>query len=336
MKLLNILLLSFLALCCLTYGKFLLIPLFYALFFYVILNSVSEKLIFYANNTIQIKLNELLSFIIIFLISLIFGYFLYKILKVSILNVSANVQLYQSNLNKIFSFISSSQINHFISEISILNNLNFMKIFSNLLNLLTNFAGNFSMIIIFLIFLIIEKNFFRRKILKIINSRNKSKIFSNINKDIYNYFRIKTFTSFLTAILTFLILKIIGSDLAVGFAIFSFFLNFIPYIGSLFSIVLPSIFSSIETLNFLQPLLIFLSLLFTHIFIGNFLESKLMGKALNISPIVILIFLSIMGKVWGVSGMFLSVPILVVILIVLKNFKQTKNLAILLSEKGEL
>ena len=74
MKLLNILLLSFLALCCLTYGKFLLIPLFYALFFYVILNSVSEKLIFYANNTIQIKLNELLSFIIIFLISLIFGF----------------------------------------------------------------------------------------------------------------------------------------------------------------------------------------------------------------------------------------------------------------------
>ena len=206
MKLLNILIFSFLALCCLIYGKFLLIPLFYALFFYVILNSVSEKLIFYANNTIQIKLNELLSFIIIFLISLIFGYFLYKILKVSILNVSANVQLYQSNLNKIFSFISSSQINHFISEISILNNLNFMKIFSNLLNLLTNFAGNFSMIIIFLIFLIIEKNFFRRKILKIINSRNKSKIFSNINKDIYNYFRIKTFTSFLTGILTFLTL----------------------------------------------------------------------------------------------------------------------------------
>ena len=82
------------------------------------------------------------------------------------------------------------------------------------------------MIIIFLIFLVIEKNFFRRKILKIINSRNKNKIFSNINKDIYNYFRIKTFTSFLTAILTFLILKIIGSDLAIGFAIFAFFPKF--------------------------------------------------------------------------------------------------------------
>ena len=69
---------------------------------------------------------------------------------------------------------------------------------------------------------------------------------------------------------------------------------------------------------------------------GNFLENKLMGKALNISPIVLFIFLSIMGKIWGISGMFLSVPIIVVLIIILNNFKQTKNIAILLSEKGNL
>ena len=51
-----------------------------------------------------------------------------------------------------------------------------------------------------------------------------------------------------------------------------------------------------------------------------------MGKAFNISPIVLLIFLSIMGKMWGISGMFLSVPIIVVLIIVLNNFKQTKIL----------
>ncbi len=61
-----------------------------------------------------------------------------------------------------------------------------------------------------------------------------------------------------------------------------------------------------------------------------------MGKALNISPIVLLIFLTLMGKIWGLSGMFLSVPILVTILIFLKNFEQTKKIAILLSEKGNI
>ena len=80
----------------------------------------------------------------------------------------------------------------------------------------------------------------------------------------------------------------------------------------------------------------FALLFLNHLLIGNFLENKLMGKALNISPIVLLIFLSIMGKLWGISGMFLSVPIIVVLIIVLNNFKQTKNIAILLSEKGNL
>ena len=51
-----------------------------------------------------------------------------------------------------------------------------------------------------------------------------------------------------------------------------------------------------------------------------------MGKALNISPIIILIFLSLMSQIWGIIGMFLSVPILVVLLIILNNFKETKKL----------
>ena len=46
-----------------------------------------------------------------------------------------------------------------------------------------------------------------------------------------------------------------------------------------------------------------------------------------------IIFLSIMGKVWGVAGMFLSVPILVFLLIIFSNLNSTKNLAILISEK---
>ena len=86
----------------------------------------------------------------------------------------------------------------------------------------------------------------------------------------------------------------------------------------------------------MYSIIIFALLFLTHLLIGNLLENRLMGKALNISPIVLLIFLSIMGKLWGISGMFLSVPIIVVLIIILNNFKQTKNIAILLSEKGNL
>ena len=48
-----------------------------------------------------------------------------------------------------------------------------------------------------------------------------------------------------------------------------------------------------------------------------------------------IIFLAFMGKIWGIAGMFLSVPLLVVILIVLRRIKSTQRIAILLSDKGK-
>ena len=83
-----------------------------------------------------------------------------------------------------------------------------------------------------------------------------------------------------------------------------------------------------------MTILIFLFLI--QMLIGNFFEPKLMGKSLNLSPMIMLITLSIMGKLWGISGMFLSVPLLVILLIIFSNIKSTKKIAIFLSEKGNI
>ena len=87
-------------------------------------------------------------------------------------------------------------------------------------------------------------------------------------------------------------------------------------------------------MNFFEPTVTLILLLFSQILVGNFLETKLMGKTLNISPIALIIFLSLMGKLWGLVGMFLSVPLLVILIICLNNFKDTKKFAIFLTEKG--
>ncbi|MAI29565.1 MAG: hypothetical protein CMP38_05085 [Rickettsiales bacterium] len=335
MNFLNVLITSVVVFFLLHIGKFIFIPLFFSLFFYVILNSISNDLI-YVSNKINIKINESLAHFMLFSILIFFVYFLFKILKVNVTNVIENIDLYQDNLNQLLFYFSKTPLENLFNELIILKNFNLMNIFTYLLNIITNFAGNFSMIFFLLIFLVIEKKFLKLKVTKIIKKKNKLKVFSNINNDIYNYFRIKSFTSFLTGIFTFVILILFNSDLAIAFGILSFFLNFIPYIGSLTSIMLPVIFSIVENFNFIYSIIILVLLFLVHILIGNFLENKLMGKALNISPMVLLIFLSIMGKLWGISGMFLSVPIIVVLIIILNNFEQTKNIAILLSEKGNL
>lgn len=333
MKPINLALLSLFVFALFYYGKFILLPLFLSLFVYVIIKSLTKKFVKIANQYLRFNLNEVLSFFIFLLISSFFFYFIWKILKFNLFQVIDKSEFYQNNLNFIINYFANSPINEILEISDVFNSVNFVSIFSNVLNSLTGLAGNFSLVLIYLIFLIVEDKHFATKLNKISKNKNTMKIVTKINNDIFNYFRLKTFTSLLTAVLTFLILQIVGSDLSIVFAIIAFFLNFIPFIGSLLSILFPFIFSCIQFLNIFDPLITLSLLIMIQIFIGNFLEPKLMGKALNISPIVMLIFLSIMGKLWGISGMFLSVPMLVVLLIVLSSFKNTRDLALLISEK---
>ena len=333
MKVLNLAVISFSSIFILYYGKFFLLPLFLALFFYIILNSISKNLIDFTKKYLLV-INEAFSFFFIFLLSLTFAYFLFQLLKINVVSIIENSNQYQKNLNFFLELISRNTIlEAFLSE-NLLKEINLIGIFSNLLNLIKSFTGNLTLVLVYLIFIVIEEKFFIVKLNLVLKNENKKKLFSKINSDIYNYFRIKTFTSLLTALFTFMILFFLNNELSITFAIFAFFLNFIPYIGSLLAVMLPSVFATIQFMEFFTPILTLILLLLSQIFIGNFLETKLMGKTLNISPIALIIFLSLMGKIWGLVGMFLSVPLLVILIIFLNNFKETKKIAIFLTEKG--
>ena len=315
-------------------GKFIFLPLFLALFFYLVIKSITSKLLISINLRFGVGINKFnVMSLMLFTIS-VFAYFLWTILELNINAVLQKSSAYQDNFEKILLFLSKKPINSFLEKIDLLSSLDILTIFSNILNNLSSFAGNFAFVIIFIIFLILEENHFKKKLNSVLKPSNL-KILNKINYDIFFYFQLKTVTSFLTGIFTFIILFCLENDLAPAFGIISFFLNFIPFIGSLLSILLPFIFSAVQFLNFFEPILTFLLLLLIQIYVGNILEPRLMGKTLNISPLVMIIFLAIMGKIWGISGMFLSVPLLVIILIILRNMKSTKKLAIMLSESGE-
>ena len=72
------------------------------------------------------------------------------------------------------------------------------------------------------------------------------------------------------------------------------------------------------------------------VLVGNILEPKLMGNSMNLSPLVSILALSLWGALWGVTGMILSIPITVIMVIICSQFEATKSVAIMLSEKGEI
>jgi len=315
------------------YGKFVLLPLTLALFIFIIIKSLSKKLIDLTLKLFNIKLNDLVSFFSIFFIFIIIIYSFVKVLNSNLRSVVDNSSYYQNNLKNLINLLSDYKIEKFIKLDEVFNDVNFLEIFSKIINYFTELTGNFSLILIYIIFFIIEEKLLAEKIKFFFNRLTTKNVLEKINSDVFKYFQIKTFTSFLTGIFTFLILYFFNSDLAPTLGIFAFFLNFIPFVGSLISIVIPTIFSLIQFFSFFESIIILIMLTFSQILIGNFLETKMMGKTLNLSPIIMIVFLSIMGKVWGIAGMFLSVPILVFLLIIFSNLNSTKNIAILISEK---
>ena len=129
-----------------------------------------------------------------------------------------------------------------------------------------------------------------------------------------------------------------GLPFAITFGLIAFFLNFIPTIGSLISVVFPTAlalvhFGTPEQLITFEPIVILLVLGIIQFSIGNLIEPKLMGGHLNISSLVILIMLVIWGYIWGILGAIMSVPMTVIIMILCEGHPKTKAIAILLVGK---
>ena len=131
-------------------------------------------------------------------------------------------------------------------------------------------------------------------------------------------------------------LEIIGIDSPVFWAFLIFILNFIPTIGSLVATLFPAIFCLLQFGEFTQGIQVLIFVGSTQLVVGNLLEPRLMGNTLNISPLVVIISLSFWGAIWGITGMLLSVPIAVIMVIVFSQFEQTKSIAIMLSKRGKI
>ena len=113
-----------------------------------------------------------------------------------------------------------------------------------------------------------------------------------------------------------------------------FLFNFIPYLGSLVAVSLPIVLIFLQFIEEpWKPLLITLLLLLVQRVVDNFIEPRLTGQKLGLSPLLVLLSLAFWAWLWGVVGMIMAVPLTVIGKIILENIRETKPLATLLSNE---
>lgn len=201
-------------------------------------------------------------------------------------------------------------------------------------------AGKAMVVTFYTGFLLYEQKFFNRKIMGMIEDpkteANVRRILHNIDISIQHYVWVKTLISVLTGLLVYFFLVYNGVNFSKFWALMAFVLNFIPYVGSLLAVILPSMIALIQFGDVPTFFSILLGLSVIQIAFGGVVEPRMMGRSLNLSPIMIIFSLGAGWMIWRVPGLFLAVPILVMITITLSQFSYTRPLAILLTKTGRL
>jgi predicted PurR-regulated permease PerM len=215
---------------------------------------------------------------------------------------------------------------------------------SRIRNVLRSAVGNFLefltatfVVLIYLIFLIAERVSLPVRVARAFGEARAREIMAvveAINRAVHNYIALKSFVSFLQGFLSFAVLAAFGVEFAGMWGVLIFLFNFIPYLGSLVAVSLPIILSFLQYAEEpWKPLLITLLLLLIQRVVDNYIEPRLTGHKLGLSPLLVLLSLAFWGWLWGIVGMILAVPLTVIGKIILQNIRETKPLATLMSNE---
>jgi AI-2 transport protein TqsA len=122
-----------------------------------------------------------------------------------------------------------------------------------------------------------------------------------------------------------------GLELTREWAVIAFVLNFIPFIGSFVATLLPTLFAAAQFESLSYALVVFIGLNLLQFVIGSYIEPRVAGSAVSVSPFMVLFAVFFWGTLWGVARAFIGVPILIALATVCARYPPARSIAVLLS-----
>ncbi|CAK4609905.1 unnamed protein product [Aphanomyces euteiches] len=158
-------------------------------------------------------------------------------------------------------------------------------------------------------------------------------VWAKIDHDIQRFVTLKCYLSLLVALLVTIAYVSLNVGLAILWGILTFIMNWIPNVGAMIASFAPLCIILISPDEIMTPMEKFLAMILPavfHLFVGNFIEPKILGQKLEMSPVVVIISLSAWGLLWSIVGMMLSVPLTASFKITLSHLKMWPDLVALI------
>ena len=202
----------------------------------------------------------------------------------------------------------------------------------------TNLTQGSVLVILFVGFLFAERVWFGTKLNNFVGDKDQAsrvgKIIASIIRRVNYYLLVKTVISAITGAMIYVVASFVGLEVAMAIGVVTFVLNFIPNIGSIVATGLIALITHVQFGDPATTAAVFFVSGAIQFVNGSVIDPMLMGRALRLSSFGIIISLAFWGAVWGIPGMFLSVPIMVMMLVVCSHVPALRPIAILLSREG--
>ena len=209
------------------------------------------------------------------------------------------------------------------------------RVISQVAGALASFLLESLVVVFYMIFLLQEAGRFGDRIRSSFSRENATqieKVAASINRAISDYLSVKVKSSLIVAVPTALVVWSFGITGAATWGVLAFFGNFLPYVGGLVATLLPITLAYLEFDGLVYPTLFAVVLLCISGSTSNLIEPAMTGKALDLSPLVVMIGLAFWSLLWGIVGMCLAVPLTVVLKIILEHTPATRPIGRLLGE----
>ena len=201
----------------------------------------------------------------------------------------------------------------------------------------TNVGMSIFVIVIYAAFIMLERDGFERKLRAIwadeARARATLQTVNEINRKISDYLEVKTLINIILGAICYVILWFMDVDFALFWAVAIGFLNYIPYFGSLLGVAFPAVLSVAQFGSLSYSLLLTVLLVIAQFVVGSIIEPRMVGRHMNISPVIVLISLSIWTALWGIPGAILAIPLTSMLAIIFANISQTRPIALVLADR---
>lgn len=252
--------------------------------------------------------------------------------------------LYEARIDRFVEHLAARanlERHEFLDEIRslIVDRIDLRKLALGFLSGVTSLGSAMFLAVVYAIFLFAERDKVNRRVAAAFADPVRAEavltMLERISAQIRGYLTYKTLINILLAGLSCGVLLALGIDFAVFWAVLIGLLNYIPFFGSYIAVAFPVLLSLAQFGNLATSTLLLILLGTLQLFIGNYLEPRLIGRQLNLSPFVVLISLSVWTMLWGIPGAILAVPMTSILAIVLAGFDASCPVAAFLVEEPD-